>query len=97
VWPRPVWRKRELGRSFYRRSRRGRGREVASTGELATAVMVAHSGDDGMARAGSDGMVWAGARGQGRKAPTVLASELMARRRGMAIVPLAWSRARGSC
>jgi hypothetical protein len=70
---------------------------VASTGELATAVMVAHSGDDGMARAGSDGMVWAGARGQGRKAPTVLASELMARRRGMAIVPLAWSRARGSC
>jgi hypothetical protein len=29
---------------------------VVSTGELATAVMVAHSGDDGMARAGGDGM-----------------------------------------
>jgi hypothetical protein len=44
--------------------------------------MVAHSGDDGTARAGGDGMARAGARGQGRKAPTVLASELMARRRG---------------
>jgi hypothetical protein len=49
-WPRPVWR-RELGRSFYRRLGRGRGREVASTSELATAGMVAHSGGDGMARA----------------------------------------------
>jgi hypothetical protein len=55
---------------------------VASTGELATAVMVAHSGDDETARAGGDGMAQAGARGQGRKAPTVLGSELMARRRG---------------
>jgi hypothetical protein len=42
------------GRSFYRRPGRGRGREVASTGELATTGMVVHSGDDGMARA--DGM-----------------------------------------
>jgi hypothetical protein len=40
----PVWRRRELGW--------GRGREVASTGELATAGMVMHSGDDGTARAG---------------------------------------------
>jgi hypothetical protein len=47
---------------------------VASISELATAVMVVHSGDDGTARAG--------ARGQGRKAPTMLVSELMARRRG---------------
>jgi hypothetical protein len=81
-WPRPVWRKRELGRSFYRRPGRRRGREVASTGELATTVMVAHSGNDGTTRAGADGMARAGARGQGRKVPTVLASELMARRRG---------------
>jgi hypothetical protein len=29
-WSRPVWRKRELGRSFYRRPGRGRRREVAS-------------------------------------------------------------------
>jgi hypothetical protein len=28
----------------------------ASTDELATAVMVAHSGDDGTTRAGGDGM-----------------------------------------
>jgi hypothetical protein len=49
---------------------------VVSTGELSTAVMVAHSGDDRMARAGGDGMARAGARGQGPKAPTVLASEL---------------------
>jgi hypothetical protein len=55
---------------------------VASTGELATAVMVVYSGDNETARVGGDGMAWAGARGQGRKAPTVLASELMARRRG---------------
>jgi hypothetical protein len=55
-WPRPVWRKRELGRSFYRRSGRGREREVASTGELSTTGMVAHSGDDGTTRAGGDGM-----------------------------------------
>jgi hypothetical protein len=41
---------------------RGRGSEVASTGELATVVMMAHSGD-GMARAG--------ARRQGRKAPNL--------------------------
>jgi hypothetical protein len=39
------------GRSFYRRPGRGRGREVACPGELATAEMVAHSGDNGMARA----------------------------------------------
>jgi hypothetical protein len=58
------------------------GQEVASTGELATTVMVAHSGDDGTPRAGGDGMARAGARGQGRKAPIVLVSELMARRRG---------------
>jgi hypothetical protein len=38
------------GRSFYRRPRRGRGREVVSTGELTTTGMVAHSGEDGMAR-----------------------------------------------
>jgi hypothetical protein len=50
-WPRLVWRRRELGRSFYGRPGRGTGREVASTGELATVGMVAHSGDDGMARA----------------------------------------------
>jgi hypothetical protein len=56
-WARPVWRKRELGRSSYRRPEWGRGREVASTGELTTAVMVAHSGDDGTARAGGDGIV----------------------------------------
>jgi hypothetical protein len=30
----------------------GKGGEVASTGELATAAMMAHSGGDGMARAG---------------------------------------------
>ena len=40
------------GRSFYRRPGRGRGREVASTGELTTAGMVVHSGDDGTAQAG---------------------------------------------
>jgi hypothetical protein len=51
-WPRPVWRRRELGRSFYRCPGWGRGREVASTGELATAGMVAHNGDDGTTRAG---------------------------------------------
>jgi hypothetical protein len=73
--------KEGLGRSFYRRPGRGRGREVASTGELATTMMVAHSGDDWMARAGGDVMARAGARGQGHKAPTVMASELMARRR----------------
>jgi hypothetical protein len=56
-WPRPVWRRRELERSFYRHPGRGRGQEVASTGELATTGMVAHSGDDGTARAGGDGMV----------------------------------------
>jgi hypothetical protein len=39
------------GQSFYRRPGLGRGREVASTGDLATTGMVAHSGDDGMARA----------------------------------------------
>jgi hypothetical protein len=55
---------------------------VASTGELAMTVMVAHSGDDGTARAGGDGMARAGARGQGGKAPTGLTSELMARRWG---------------
>jgi hypothetical protein len=55
---------------------------VASTGELSTTVMVAHSGDDGTAQAGGDGMARAGARGQGCKAPTVLTSELMARGRG---------------
>jgi hypothetical protein len=42
---------RGSGRSFYRRSGRGEGGEVASTGELATAVMMVHSGD-GTARAG---------------------------------------------
>jgi hypothetical protein len=40
-----------LRRPFYRRPRRGRGREVACPVELATAEMVAHSGDDGMAQA----------------------------------------------
>jgi hypothetical protein len=50
---------------------------VASTGELATAGMVAHSGDDG-----GDGMARAGARGQRCKAPTGMASGLMARQRG---------------
>jgi hypothetical protein len=40
-----------LGRPFYRRPRRGRGREVACPAELATAEMVEHSGDDEMARA----------------------------------------------
>jgi hypothetical protein len=39
------------GRPFYRRLGRGRGREVACPGELAMAEMVAHSGDDWMARA----------------------------------------------
>ena len=57
----------------------GKGGEVASIGELATAAMVAHSGDDRTARASGDGMARAGARGQGRKAPTMLVSELMAR------------------
>jgi hypothetical protein len=38
-----------LGRSFYRRPGWGRGREVTCTSELATAGMVAHSGDDEMA------------------------------------------------
>jgi hypothetical protein len=51
-WPRPVWRRRELGWSFYRRPGRGRGREVASTSELATTGMVAHSDDDGTTRVG---------------------------------------------
>jgi hypothetical protein len=51
-WPRLVCGKAELGRSFYRRLGRGRGREVARTGELTTAGMVAHSGDDGTTRAG---------------------------------------------
>jgi hypothetical protein len=56
--------------------------KVASTDELATTVMVAHSGDDKTARAGGGGMARAGTRGHGGKAPTVLASELMARRWG---------------
>jgi hypothetical protein len=60
----------ELGRSFYRRPERGRGSEVASTGDLATVAMMAHSGD-GMAQASGDGMAWAGARRQGRKAPNL--------------------------
>jgi hypothetical protein len=55
-WPRLVWRKRELGRSFYKHPGRERGREVVSTGELATVGMVAHSGDDRTTRAGGDGM-----------------------------------------
>jgi hypothetical protein len=38
-------------RSFYRHPGRGKGGEVASTGELATAVMMAHRGDR-TARAG---------------------------------------------
>jgi hypothetical protein len=42
---------RGSGRSFYRWPGRGKGGEVASTDELATAVMMAHSGDR-MARAG---------------------------------------------
>jgi hypothetical protein len=42
---------RSSGQPFYRRSGRRRGREVACPGELATAEMVVHSGDDGMARA----------------------------------------------
>jgi hypothetical protein len=33
-------------------ARAGKGGEVASTGELAMTAMMAHSGDDGMARAG---------------------------------------------
>jgi hypothetical protein len=41
-----------LGGPFYRRPGRGRGGEVASTGKLAPAAMMAHSGGDGMARAG---------------------------------------------
>jgi hypothetical protein len=44
----------ELGssrRPFYRRPERRRGREVACPGELATAEMVVHNGDDEMARA----------------------------------------------
>jgi hypothetical protein len=55
---------------------------VASIGELATTVMVAHSGEDGTTRVGGDGMARASARGQGRKAPIVLVSVLTARRRG---------------
>jgi hypothetical protein len=43
---------------------------VASTSELATAVMMAQSGE-GMARAGGDGMARAGARRQGRKTPNL--------------------------
>jgi hypothetical protein len=39
------------GRPFYRRPGRRRRHEVACPGELATAEMVVHSGDDGMARA----------------------------------------------
>jgi hypothetical protein len=42
---------RGSGRSFYRRSGRGKGGEVASTDELATTVMMAHRGD-GTTRAG---------------------------------------------
>jgi hypothetical protein len=42
--------RRSSGGSFYRCPGRGRGREVASTDELATTGMVAHSGGDGMAR-----------------------------------------------
>jgi hypothetical protein len=61
------------GRSFYRRPGWGRGREVASTGELATAGMVAHYGDDGMARAdGATGWLRQTGRRDGsgrRKAP----------------------------
>jgi hypothetical protein len=40
------------GWPFYRRPGQGRGREVACTGELTTAGMVAHSGDNETARAG---------------------------------------------
>jgi hypothetical protein len=68
-----VWGKRELGRSFYRCPGRGRGREVASTGKLATAGMVAHGGGDGMARAdGATGRLGQTGRQDGsgrRKAP----------------------------
>jgi hypothetical protein len=45
---------RGSGRSFYRRPGRGKGGEVASTDELATAVMMAHR-SDGMAQAGGEG------------------------------------------
>jgi hypothetical protein len=64
-----------------------------------------HGGDDGtvvgtgwLGQAG-DGMARAGARRQQRKAPTLLVSMLMARRRRgwrpATIAPIAWSRARG--
>jgi hypothetical protein len=53
----------------------GKGREVACIGELATAGMVAHSGDDGTARAEGCRDGSAGARGQRHKAPTGQASE----------------------
>jgi hypothetical protein len=43
---------------------------VVTTGELAMAAMMAHSGD-GMARADDDGMAQAGARRQRCKAPNL--------------------------
>ena len=54
---------------FYRRPGQERGHEVACPGELATAEMVVHSGDDGMARADA-------------RRQTELVNAIMARRRG---------------
>jgi hypothetical protein len=48
---------------------------MACTGNLATAGMVAHSGDDDTAQAGGSWDGSAGARGQRRVAPTEQASE----------------------
>jgi hypothetical protein len=58
-WLRPVWRRRELGWSFYRRPGRGRGREVVSTGELATTGMVAQwRRRDGLGRGVTGWLGW---------------------------------------
>jgi hypothetical protein len=55
---------RGSGRSFYRRLGRGKGGEVASTGELATAVMMAHRGDGTARASGVKGRLGHSARGR---------------------------------
>jgi hypothetical protein len=89
---------RGSGQSFYRWPGRGKGGEVASTGELAMTVVMAQSGD-GTAQAGGGVKGQLGHSVRGCMMPIELVSALMARRWGgqwpAANAPVAWSRARG--
>ena len=87
-WPRPVWRKRELGRSFYRRPGRGRGerwRAPASLPRRGWWCTVVTTGRLGQGDRGTR-------RQSGRRASN---GETTERWRPAAIASLARSRARG--